>query len=494
MKMSINTKILTAILVLSIVPLLLLGMIAYSGISDFGSMVGANTGELKVKSSEAINKINTLAVQDSSNSLQALAKEAIETRSQDMAKNLASFLYERDADALFARSLSRTETAYAQFLGSKQRDVIYGEIVRKQPLYKEIAFYDLDGNQVLKVTAPGYDGKEYALDDFKTKLSSLRQDELYVSMLWGDYLFKSEAYAGVEKPDGKRYQGYYRWVTPVYENGVKIGYVSLKLDSRHVQEQVVHISPSVRYVKLPDAPSGNYAYLVGADGWLNAHPREYHNKGVLANGQLPPPLDKREGAIPILNDTTPLRFGYLSGHSKELDEIHTVHAVNGDSGSQIYPWAGLTKWIAYATVPYYTGSNYQTKMGFGWVAVGAEISSFSKPANLTAQKINEIAVAQEGDFNQNIDRIQDEVGAETQKLRNLTLTVLVIAILASIIVGLLLASSISKPIKELTAVSKKVSDGNFDVQVPHVKTNDEVSELAASMEMLVAGLKMSKKR
>ncbi len=494
MKLSINAKILVAILALSIIPLLLLGVIAYSGITGFGSAVDKDTGDLKAKSSSAMQQINAIAVKDSSDSLQALAKESIETRSEDAARNLAAFLYERDDDARLARTLPRTQAAYDAFLASKQGDIVYGNTTESFPLYKEIAFYDAQGGLVLKATTTGYDGKDYALDDFKTKMVRLQDGDLYVSLLWGDYDYVSKAYAGVEKPDGEKYQGYYRWVTPVYESGKKVGYVSLKLDAEQVIERVVHLSPTEqRYVALPDAPSGNYAYLVGADGWLNAHPREYHIKGVLPDGQLPPPLDSCPNATPLVNDTTPLQFGHLSCFSKALDEIQTVHAVNGESGSQIYPWAGLTKWIAYSTVPYYTGSNYRTKMGFGWIAIGAEINKFSQPANLTAQKIDAIATAQEGQFSQSVDAIQSEVGSETQRLRNLTLVVLVLAILAATVVGLMISTSISRPIKELTGVAKKVSDGDFDVRMPQIKTRDEVGELAASMEMLVAGLRMRRK-
>jgi hypothetical protein len=87
-------------------------------------------------------------------------------------------------------------------------------------------------------------------------------------------------------------------------------------------------------------------------------------KGVYKDGKLTIPLDKREGAPKPPAGSVPLRFGYLSGFSKVLDEIHTVHAINGESGSVIYPWAGLTKWVAYAPVPYHTGEFYDDKLGF----------------------------------------------------------------------------------------------------------------------------------
>ncbi|PLW80664.1 hypothetical protein C0585_01600 [Candidatus Woesearchaeota archaeon] len=67
----------------------------------------------------------------------------------------------------------------------------------------------------------------------------------------------------------------------------------------------------------------------------------------------------------------------------------------------------------------------------------------------------------------------------------------------SIIIGLLAAFlvgfKISEPVKRLTATANKLNEGNLDVTVD-VVSNDEIGDLAGSMEGLVMGFKMLKQQ
>ncbi|MFH0870159.1 MAG: HAMP domain-containing protein [archaeon] len=495
MKTTILKKMLIILVILTVIPLALLGYLAVKNANNLGMHASTEAKSIGETSLNSAKDIEALAITDSKTALNSLANEAIKVRAMDAARTLASFLYGRDNDVLAVRNLARTETAYNAFLDANKALVVNGDLMTNtisKPLYKEIAFYDNDFKEVLKVKVSGYDGKDYTLDDFKTQSADLTDGKIFVSRLWGDLLYVSTAYAGIEKPAGIKYEGYYRWVTPVYEGGSKAGYVSLKLDSRHIMELTEHISPTEkRYVAQPDALSGNYAYFICDDGWICSHAREYNIKGVLPDGTLPNPVNAEPNKYPaVINNTKPLRFGgYLRGLSITLDEIYTEHTLKGESGSAPYPWAGVNKWVAYAVVPYYTGKLYSDLEGFGWIGVGAAIEKFEEPATLTAAKIAEKSEAHATAIQTGIAKTEQYITESANQTSSQTVTFIVIAIIIVMIVGYLFANSMSKPIKQLKEAADKLTNGELDVKLPEAKGTDEIAELTGSVEMLITAFK-----
>ena len=492
MKISILQKLLIIMLILTVVPLVILGTLALSDAKDLGLDAADDARTMGEANLASAQEIGQIAVEDSGAALDALAQEAIETRAEVAANRIADFLYERDSDALFARGLPLTEVAFQAFLDSKQKDVIYGDESVAEPIYKEIAYLDASGAHVLKVTSSGYDGEDIALEDFQSKIEGLGDGDIWVSRLWGKLLYISEAYAGVENPDGQRYEGYYRWVIPVYEDGAKTGYISLKLDARPIMEYINHISPTEdRFQNLPDATTGNYAYLVDDEGWLTSHAREYHIKGVYEDGTLAIAL--KHPTEEMREDTKPLVFPYLSAVSTVLAEIHTVRIAGGEtSGSQIYDWADLTKWIAFAAVPYDTGSNYDDdNFGFGWIAVGAQIDKFHEPADITAAKIDTMTQAQAAQIDSMVAETEDTIldATEGTGTQNTILYLTIIIIIIVIIVSYLFARSLTNPIKNLKEVAEKVSMGDLGAKV-NVKSKDEIGDLAYSFKRLVRSVRI----
>jgi hypothetical protein len=494
MKMTILRKLLIIMIVLTVVPLATLGYFSLNDAKKIGLDAADSAKVMGEKNLASAKSMGDTAVSDSKEALIALAKEAIEVRAVETANKIADFLNERDNDILASKNLKREETTYADFLVAKNKEVNYDGKFISKPIYLEIAFLNATGGQVLKATTAGYDGKDYALENLQEEIASLGENEIWVSRLWGDYVGIKEAYAGVEKPSGQRYEGYYRWVTPVYDNGKKIGYVSLKLDARHIIEFIDHISPTEkRFVNTPDAPSGNYAYMVDDESWLIAHPREYHIKGVFSDGTLAVPFDTDPKAPQARNNTKPLMITHLAGLSKELAEIHTIHVKNGESGSQVYQWAGLTKWIAYSPIPYRTGKNYDDdKIGFGWIAIGSEIDKFKEPAVKTETAINKTIDAQSAEIKKAVQETEGKIRAQTEGVgvQNTILVITLITIAVVLVVSIAFANRISKPIKQLKEAADKLTSGEFDTQLPQVKGNDEVAELTGSMEMLIAAYKM----
>jgi HAMP domain-containing protein len=494
MKMTILKKLLAIMIILTVVPLATLGYFSLNDAKKIGLEAANDANMMGQKNLASAKSIGEIAVADSKNALIALAKEAIEVRAVETANKIADFLKERDNDVLIARYLERNNETYAAFISSKKKEVNYDGNRFSKPIYKEIAFLDASGTPMMKITAEGYDGKDYSLEDMQAEIADLAENEIYVSRLWGDYVGIKEAYAGVENPKGQRYEGYYRWVAPIYEKGKRIGYVSLKLDARHIIEFSDHLSPTEeRFIDTPDALSGNYAYIVDDESWLIAHVREYHIKGVFSDGTLAIPFDTDPKAIPARNNTKALMITHLASLSKELAEIHTVYVTNGSSGSQVYQWAGLTKWIAYSPIPYHTGKNYNDdKIGFGWIAVGAEIDKFKEPAVKTETEINSKIDAQSAEIKNASMETEGKIRAQTESMgpQNTILVITLITMAATLVISIAFANRISKPIKQLKEAADKLTNGEFDTQLPQVKGNDEVAELTGSMEMLIAAYKM----
>jgi signal transduction histidine kinase/CheY-like chemotaxis protein len=197
------------------------------------------------------------------------------------------------------------------------------------PLYDEVTFIGLDGVEKIRISTTDTENsrkRAYAdwfvtgqLRDIKDKsntyvraedywnalpsLTDERGSDIYVSDVIGaytgsnligtytpknvsaaaetrgydiEYAPEEQSYAGEENPNGRRFEGIVRWASPVYVGGEKIGYVTLALDHDHIMEFVDHQTPmDERYVELPSAAAGNYAFIWDYQCRSIAHPR--HN-------------------------------------------------------------------------------------------------------------------------------------------------------------------------------------------------------------------------
>ncbi|MFH0874977.1 MAG: cache domain-containing protein [archaeon] len=77
-------------------------------------------------------------------------------------------------------------------------------------------------------------------------------------------------------------------------------------------------------------------------------------------------------------------------------------------------------------------------------------------------------------------------------VRNTLFIVSLIAVLVCGSVAFIVARKIAIPIKNMTEVGKKIADGNLDVEVPAVKTGDEIEELNTTMSLLTGAVKFLK--
>ncbi|MDR2366563.1 MAG: response regulator [Deltaproteobacteria bacterium] len=310
--------------------------------------------------------LKDISVRDSTKALHASAVENIERLSTIVAQEVASFLYARDNDLMVLANDDIDERSLKTFVENKKSAIIQGgEWVydaggkiwvpvneppqvgsagvssnreneerdgfnprgpdhfetKLVPIYDEITFVGLDGQEIIKVVASGTTKKRFpmnpALRDVSRRentyvkaesyfeaLRAMEPGEIYVSDVIGAYVPSNyigmytpdnvakaaadrgypieydpgaQAYAGEENPNGRRFEGIVRFATPVAgPDGQKIGYLTMALNHDHIMEFVDHITPiSERSTLLPSAYEGNYAFIWDYKCRSVCHPRHH---------------------------------------------------------------------------------------------------------------------------------------------------------------------------------------------------------------------------
>jgi hypothetical protein len=345
-----RAKLIIIFVIIKVIPLVILTIMAWGQSRHLGEEVNRRTQELTSKTNQALAKTGAVAVDDSVKALNDFATDDIERISTDMAKRVADFLYDRDRDIRYMAGLRPEEGSYRHFIESRRGDIIKeGEWelsadgsswvpkkpapeqvkvessnrendtsfryrppdsfeIESRPLYLEITYIDLQGNERIKVTSsPRMDRALKNVADRRNtyvraetyfpELKKLKPGEIYVSDVIGAYVRsrligmytpentaarglefrpEEEAYAGMENPRGKRFQGLIRWAMPVTENGRITGYVTLALDHDHLMEFTDHTTPMrERYTELPSAYEGNYAFIWDYKCRSICHPRHH---------------------------------------------------------------------------------------------------------------------------------------------------------------------------------------------------------------------------
>ncbi|MDR0886597.1 MAG: response regulator [Clostridiales Family XIII bacterium] len=491
-----RAKLLILFLVVKVLPLILLAAIAWNQFAILGKT------------------LTKTAVDDSTVALNDMAVENIERMTTDAAKSVADFLYESDDNIRIVADLEATQENYTKFIEDNTKAVIPtgdwtlneddtkwvqtdppeiekvgGKSTNKEnderngfhyrypdnfptkqiPLYDEVTFVDLNGQETVKVVAKDSPKKNYPMnpnllnisdknntyvkaEDYWSKLQNLQPGEIYVSDVIGAYVgsnyigmyapealktasqdrgydipFKPEAqaYAGRENPNGQRFEGIIRWATPVSDSdGNKIGYVTFALNHDHIMEFVDHITPmNERYIQVPSAFEGNYAFIWDYQCRNIAHPR--HNSIVGYNPetgdpQTPwleqsiydawqaseEPLDEFLPTVPTFDNQSREKLpaaqltkeGLVGLDGRYLNNAPQCTGwmdltAKGGSGSFYILWSGLYKLTTAAAIPYYTGQyapseeNDFSMRGFAFVAIGAGIDDFTAPASATETQL-----------------------------------------------------------------------------------------------------------
>jgi serine phosphatase RsbU (regulator of sigma subunit) len=420
------------------------------------------------------------------------------------------------------------------------------------PIYKELSFFDLNGKEKYKkseinqklLDISKQENTYIKAEDYFTKIQDLKKGEIYVSNVIGEYvgtrvigtfnkakaekmkvLFQPQnhAYAGKENPKGKRFEGIIRFVTPVYKNNKKIGYISIALNHRHVMEYTDTIDATSAHIRqdISDAGNGNYAFMWDNVGRCISHPRDYFIPGFDANtGQRVTPWlsadiaqsfkDSKQDDIRKFLDNYPT---YEEQSSKKKPNISQLLkdgqvgldcrylnfapqctgwdkiAQTGGHGSFVIFWSKVWKLTTVSAIPYYTGQYGNTKRGFGIVTIGANLDEFHKAAVQTKEKLDQIVKKEEESLQYKIqETIRKIENSLNNTMKDLTFSTLLLTILV-IALAVMISNYITKKIYNLIFATKELSQGNFDIKLD-ISSKDELGVLTSSFQDTVDKMKI----
>ncbi|EFU70540.1 sensor histidine kinase [Aliarcobacter butzleri JV22] len=548
--LSIKIKLIIIFTLIKIIPLLFVSYIAYEGILKLEQYLNKSTNFLYNQSKEVISNTANASIEDSIKILDKKSQESLERLSNEIALNIANFLYERDKDLILLSKLELNQKVLDSFFEAKTKEItIHDEYyydnetnsyktkeeikkverdkktanlkdnekefnyidpidfkTKNIPIYKEISFFDLQGNEKYKVST--INNQKVNVSDSKNtfikaeryfdEIQKLNKNEIYVSDVIGEYigtkvigLFTKEkaqksgiefepekyGYAGIENPLGKRFEGIIRFITPVYKNDEKIGYISLALDHRHLQEFTDTVNPTNSNLKqnITDASLGNYAFIWDYEGKSIVHPRHYSIFGYDKNtGEKVMPwlsLDVAEKFYSSNQNINDFLKNYPKFEEQSLQKKPNLKQLkedgsvgldcrylnfapqcegwmqltqNGGYGSFIINWSNVWKLTTAATIPYYTGKYGNSKRGFGFVSIGASVDDFHAAANETKEEVTKILDSQTQIISKIMDENKFEIKDSIRALINELSTVTFAMIVLVIIIALFMSSYLSK--------------------------------------------------
>jgi len=412
---------------------------------------------------------------------------------------------------------------------------------KRVPIYKEVTFFDLKGVEKYKVSNINKNLLDISVrkntyinsEEYFKQIGSLKENEIYVANVIGEYLttkvignftkqkaakskieFNPEehAYAGKENPLGKKYEAIIRFVTPVFKNGVKVGYLSLALDHEHIMQFTDTSNPTSSNAKqnISDASVGNYAFMWDYKGRNISHPRDYfivgydRNTGKEAKPWLSADLAKKyeesnEDINSFLNkypefDKQSLKKKpnikqFIKEGKVGLDCRYLNFAPqcqgwmqitqNGGYGSFIIYWSNVWKLTTAASIPYFTGQYGTTKRGFGFVTIGANVEEFHSAANETRKSVNQILDKQSESMKSVVKDNEFEVEKYIDKLINELTIVTLIMVVLIIVIALWLSAYISRKIEKLLIGTNKFANNELSYRIK-VTSKDEIGKLEES--------------
>ncbi len=510
-------KLIGIFVLIKVVPLVLLAGFAWHATTRLGEDVSSSAGRMADGMLSTIQSVGKTVTEDSIRALDLRSREAIETLTTDTARQIAAFLYDRDADIRQAAALEPSAAAYRRFIEARHRTLYrhgawklaedgrswepenpiqrearvtrpvlpdnardfhvrppeYLGEAEARPLFVEMTYIDLDGNEKIKVTTGDLTAKStknvvdrsntfVGAETYFAELKKLRSGDIYVSEVIGAYVPtdvigpylpaaldkagkpfqpQTSAYAGTENPLGRRFRGIVRWAMPVVEHGRIAGYVTLALDHDHIRQFSDRLMPTgERYTPIADAIKGNYAFLWDHRSRSISHPRDYFIVGYDPQTGQPstPWMDEalyaewQASGLPshqFLAGVPAFRAQSLQrkpaaaqakagqvgldcrylNFSPQCDGWNAL-TEHGGSGSFVIFFSGLWKLTTAAAIPYYTGQYGQSPQGFGFVTIGANVEDFHKAATDTAVRINALLDEKDASFKAQRSDLLEQIG------------------------------------------------------------------------------------
>lgn len=458
LRLSISKKFILAVLVLSILPLCVLGVVTLENLRALGQR----------------------AIDSTTAQLEHRTRESLELRAIELAAQVTQLLRSCEADLLTLRMLARDAEVYRSFSANHRRTIWTREgsneepvEVRKEfPLYREVAFIDRDGRERIRIVddlaVPDSELRDvskpenttYKIERYFTETLQLGPDEIYVSHVTGWFVSREQQLQGVEQVEhaveGRKYEGVVRLaIQSVAADGSPQGIVVLSLDHRHLMELTQHILPTEeRFVVFPSYSSGNYAFMFDDEGWIIAHPKFFDIRGVRPDGSEFDPTDPSYSRERLLAGEAPFNLDHVNFINPNYPFISSEVRAGRSGVINTLNVGGVPRVMAYAPI-FYDRYPYNKHGVFGGITIGVGTEKFKEPALLTGAKIDEMV---------------------RQTKRN-SLIILGCTALVAIFIAVKLAGSITRPILELARKARQIASGRISDEVV-VQTGDELELLA----------------
>jgi signal transduction histidine kinase len=588
----IKAKLIILFIIIKIIPLLIIAYIAVKGAKELDNYFTNSTKSLLQNTQNVITTTASKAIDDSIKMLDKKSQNNLERISYELANQIANFLYERDSDILFLSKLSLNQQVIQQFYDTKfsylttheefiyddkssrwissetkqikikedtQADLIDNKKefhytnpktfqTLKTPLYKEVVFFDLKGNEKYKVSQINKNKRNISkqqntyikAETYFKQIQTLKKGEIYVSDVIGAYVnskligtfskqkakkmgidFKphEHGYAGVENPKGKKFDGIIRFITPTFKNGVKTGYISLALDHRHIMEFTDTTKPTGDDAKqnISNASDGNYAFMWDYEGKNISHPRDYFIVGYDPNtGKRIPGWVSKDIADKFKESKKKDLLTFLSEYPKfeeqslnkkpNLAQLKNLGQValdcrylnfapqcqgwmqvtkDGGYGSFVIYWSKVWKLTTAAAIPYYTGKYANSKRGFGFVTIGANVGEFHLAANKTKQNVDEILNTQTKVMEDSVLKNLNQINIYLNKIIQELSIVTVLMVLVVIAIAIVMSNYITSKIKNLLVGTQKFANNELDYKI-EVSSDDEIGNLENSFNDMAA--------
>jgi len=596
-KFGIRSKLIALFVAIKVLPLILLAYLAWQGVEQLGLSLSQETDQLAKEVKTTVSDMSERFAKESVQALDDRAREELERLTTDTARAVADFLHDRDRDILLAAALPTNAQQYQTFLETRTRFTTEAgtwklaadgqswepqkstspafelasslnaenlqdfhsrppETVSRTvptPLYYELTYVDLNGQELIKASLGDVLPKELRdvsqkantwskAETYFNHLKSLKPGQIYVSEVVGPYVSsrligpvtpahakrtgvpyepEQEAFAGQENPYGKPFQGIVRWATPVVKEGVITGYVTLALNHTHIRSFTDNLSPtSERYTTLPDASSGNYAFMWDHKDRNIAHPRHHSimgfdpKTGEYATPWLEDTIYKNWKAsklpLPDFLNTIPT-FDHQSRDKKPAKELTRAGQLGldcrylnfapqcqgwhdltqrGGSGSFLIQWSGVWKRTTAAPIPYFTGQYANSPRGFGYITIGANIDDFHAPAVATASAMNEKLA----DFSERLKHKQIGLQSMIERSVNYTAADLsgstALMLILVLVVAVWLASVLTRRVTDLVGGLARIEAGDLSFRFQR-GVNDELGHLNNSLNHMADSVQSS---
>ena len=420
----------------------------------------------------------------------------------------------------------------------------------KIPIYKEVSYFDINGKEIYKISQINKQLLDISKkkntyvnsEEYFKKIEELKKGQIYVSDVIGqsvktniigtftknkakeaniEFEPQNHGYAGKENPKGKKFEGIIRFVTPVYKKDKKVGYVSLALDHEHIMQFTDTVNPVDKnpIQDIADASVGNYAFMWDYKGRNISHPRDYSIVGYdPKTGEQTMPwlsedvakkyyaskkdineflkdypkfeeqsLNKKPNMKQLIKDgNVGLDCKYLNFAPQCQGWMQLTQ--NGGYGSFIIHWSNIWKLSTAATIPYYTGKYANSKRGFGFVSIGANVNEFHAAANKTKRDVRKILQEQTINMKEIVDENNFEIKSFIKSLINELTVITFIMVVLVIAIAIWMSNYILSKIEKLLTGTKKFANNELDYRIKET-SSDEIGKLEKSFNKMASKIK-----